>query len=100
MGDEISFSQYQPRMGRSVTAVSRVAAVSRRPLGGVSTEVYTVETTLKEMGISSRSLLTASGEVLETQVGGVFTMRLEDEKSAKSPTTGATSSCRARYAPG
>ena len=84
VGDEISFSQYQPRMGRSVTAVSRVAAVSRRPLGGVSTEVYTVETTLKEMGISSRSLLTASGEVLETQVGGVFTMRLEDEKSSKS----------------
>jgi hypothetical protein len=84
VGDEISFSQYQPRAGRTVTAVSRVAAVSRRPLRGIPTELYTVETTLKEMGISSRSLLTASGDVLETQVGGVFTMRIEDEKSARS----------------
>lgn len=84
VGDEITFSQYQPQARRTVTAVSRIVGISRRPLGGVATEVYTVETTLKEMGIVSRSRLTASSEVLETQVGGVFTMRLEDEKSARS----------------
>lgn len=84
VGDEITFTQYQPQAQKTVTAVSRIAEIGERPLGGVSTKVYLVETTIREMGVTSTSLLTADGEVLQSQIGGVFTMRLEDEKSAKS----------------
>ncbi len=83
VGDEISFTQYQPHSRQAVTAVSRIAGIDERPLRGVRTKVYAVETTLKEMGIVSKSILTADGEVLQSQIGGAFTMRLEDEKSAK-----------------
>lgn len=84
VGDELTFTQYQPQAQKTVTAVSRITEIGERPLRGVRTKVYVVETVIREMGISSTSLLTADGEVLQSQIGGVFTMRLEDEKSAKS----------------
>lgn len=84
VGDEITFTQYQPQAQKTVTAVSRIKEIGDRPLRGIPTKVYVIETTLREMGIVSYSLLTADGEVLQSQVGGAFTMRLEDEKSAKS----------------
>ncbi len=84
VGDEIRFTQYQPTLGKTVTAVSRVKDIELRQIQGVKTRVYLIETTLKEMGVTSKSLISADGEVLQTQVGGMFTMLLEDEKLAKS----------------
>ncbi|MDD5556788.1 MAG: transglutaminase domain-containing protein [bacterium] len=82
-GDKIAFTQYQPTLGRSVTAVSRVKEIRTRPMGGVPTRVYVVETAIREMGIASTSILAEDGEVLETQIGGGFTMRLEEERTAR-----------------
>ncbi len=83
VGDEISFSQYQPALQKSITAVSRIKEIQKKIMRGVPTETYVVETALKEMGVTSTSLLKSDGEVLQAEVGGGFIMRLEDEKTAK-----------------
>jgi len=83
VGDEISFSQYQPALQKTITAVSRIKEIQKKVMQGVPTETYVVETTLKEMGVTSTSLLKSDGEVLQAEVGGGFIMRLEDEKTAK-----------------
>jgi hypothetical protein len=83
VGDEISFSQYQPALQKTITAVSRIKEIQEKIMQGVPTETYVVETTLKEMGVTSTSVLQSDGEVLQAEVGGGFIMRLEDEKTAK-----------------
>ena len=83
VGDEISFSQYQPALQKTITAVSRIKEIQKKIMQGVPTETYVVETTLKEMGVTSSSVLNGDGEVLQAEVGGGFIMRLEDEKTAK-----------------
>jgi len=83
VGDEISFSQYQPALQKTITAVSRIKEIQKKIMQGVPAETCVVETTLKEMGVTSTSVLDADGEVLQAEVGGGFIMRLEDEKTAK-----------------
>ncbi|MEJ2745857.1 MAG: hypothetical protein P8123_09275, partial [bacterium] len=83
VGDEIGFSQYQPALQKTITALSRIMEIQKRVMQGVPEEIYVVETTLKEMGISSTSWLKSDGEVLQAEIGGGFVMRLEDEKTAK-----------------
>jgi hypothetical protein len=83
VGDELSFTQYQPTMEKSVTAVSRIKGIETKWMKGVPTRLYSVETVIKDLGVTSTSLLSAGGDVLKTQVAGVFTMRLEDERLAK-----------------
>jgi transglutaminase-like putative cysteine protease len=63
--------------------VSRIKEVQNTMMQGVLTRRYLVETTLKEMGIVTTSVLKDDGDVLESQIGGGFTMRLEDEPTAK-----------------
>jgi len=82
-GDEVTSSQYQPSLQKTLTAVSRVKEIQDRYMKGVLTRVYVVETTIKEMGVVTTSVLNEDGEVIQTQVAGAFTMRLEDEKTAK-----------------
>ncbi len=83
VGDEISFAQYQPALQKTITAVSRIGKIQEKIMQGVSTKIYVVDTTLKEMGITSTSLLKSDGEVLQSEIGGGFIMRLEDEKTAR-----------------
>lgn len=83
VGDEISFTQYQPSLQKTVTAVSRIKEIQKKIMQGVPAKIYVVDTTLKEMGITSTSLLKPDGEVLQAEVGGGFVMRLEDEQTAK-----------------
>jgi hypothetical protein len=83
VGDEIGFSQYQPALQKTITAASRIVEIQEKIMQGVPTKIYVVDTTLKELGVSSTSLLKSDGEVLQAEVGGGFVMRLEDEKTAK-----------------
>lgn len=83
VGDTITFSQYQPALQKTITAVSTIVDIQKKPLQGIPTRLYIVETTIKEMGVVSTSVIKGDGEVLQAQVGGVFTMRLEDERTAK-----------------
>jgi len=83
VGDEISYSQYQPSMQKAITAVSRIKEIQEKIMRGVPTRLYIVETTIKEMGVLTTSIVNEEGDVLQAQVAGAFTMRLEDEKTAK-----------------
>lgn len=83
VGDELSFSQYQPTLQRSITAVCRVKEIRERVMRGVASKLYVIETTLAELDIVSTTLVGEDGEVLQAQVAGVYTMLLEDEKLAK-----------------
>lgn len=84
VGNEITFMQYMPTLQKSVTSVSRVKEIRKEKLHGVTTKIYVIETAIKELGIVTTTLVDSDGDVLQAQVGGVFTMRLEGEKQAKS----------------
>ena len=83
VGDTHEFSVFEPLLQQSLTAVCEVKSVSTRTLEGVPTSVFEVETKLDALGVTTTALVTEDGQVLEDSIGGMFTMRLEDETTAK-----------------
>jgi hypothetical protein len=83
VGDSVTFTEYEPTLQKNITAISRVREVREKMLQGVPGKIYILETVIKDLGITSISEVSGEGELMETQVAGVFTLRLEDEKTAK-----------------
>lgn len=82
IGDELSYSLFEPLYQREITGVSRIVDRETRILQGVDTNVYKIETVLEPLGLTTTSYVTEHGLTLEDQVD-LLTMRLEPEELAK-----------------
>jgi len=83
IGARIEFEIFEPQMGKTFTISSRLLRFEERTIGGVDTRIGVVESTYKGLGMASTEYLTTDGELLETVVGRIFTLRREPEKTAK-----------------
>jgi hypothetical protein len=82
-GAEITFEVFEPSMLKSITVTAKLLRFEDRMLGGVKTRIGVVESQMKELGMTSTDYVNADGELIETVVGKLFTLRLEPEKTAK-----------------
>ena len=84
VGDSHESEVYQPLLDEKQTLHARsvVTAVEQTMYNGVPTRVFRVETTIVPLGITTVAKVSAGGETLEENFGGL-TMRLEDEALAK-----------------
>ncbi|MCC6144169.1 MAG: transglutaminase domain-containing protein, partial [Candidatus Hydrogenedentes bacterium] len=83
IGDEISYTVFEPMLGREVTARSQIIDEEDRLFEGVNTHVYKVKTVIDVMNVDTVTYVTEKGTILEDVVAGMLTMRLEPEKIAK-----------------
>jgi transglutaminase-like putative cysteine protease len=83
IGDEISYTVFEPMLGREVTARSQIIDEEDRLFEGVTTHVYKIKTVIDVMNVDTVTFVTERGTVLEDVVAGMLTMRLEPEKIAK-----------------
>jgi len=91
-GDSVESRMFTPMIGKELGAV--VTVIDRRTavFGGVETDVYEINTNIKEMGVNSPALMTQDGEMLQMTLpaGGMkVVLKLQDEKSAKDPSVEA-----------
>lgn len=82
IGDEVSYSLFEPMYERELTARSTLLAVEERVFDGVKTKVFKVSEKFDMMGIESVAYVNEDGTVLEDVVGGIITMRLEPKEIA------------------
>ena len=83
-GDTSSFSLFEPMYQMEIEAEVTVLGKELRMLDGVSTDVYSVKTLMKTIGIESIGYVTKDGTTLEDKIaGGIITMRLEPKEVAK-----------------
>jgi len=61
----------------------QLSQIETRVLDGVPTSVRHILSTIPSVNIQEESVYAANGQVLESKIAGLFTMRLEDEKRAK-----------------
>ncbi len=88
VGDQITFSLFEPMQAQEIDGVSRITGVEERVLHGVETKVYQVETSLDmsttdtPLSMESVAYITEDGKTLEDQMS-LITMRLEPEELAR-----------------
>ena len=83
LGDELTFTVFEPMYQQEVAGVSTVTGIEERILDGVATKVYKIRTKLDLMGIETVTYVDENGSTLEDVVAGIITMRLEPEAIAK-----------------
>lgn len=83
VGDAIEFTIFEPLYKKELSGISTIVEESMRDFEGAQTKVYTIKTSMPEMGVDSVSVVAADGTTLEDEVAGLIKMRLEDEKLAK-----------------
>lgn len=83
LGDELTFTVFEPMYQQEVVGVSTIVGVEERVLDGVSTKVYRIKTRLDLMGIETITYVDENGSTLEDVIAGIITMRLEPEEIAK-----------------
>ena len=85
VGNEITFSRFEPMFKQEITGKSRIEAVERRVLDGALTTVFKVHTDeqLPVGTMPSTSFVTEDGTVLEGATAGIITMRLEPKEVAR-----------------
>jgi transglutaminase-like putative cysteine protease len=83
IGDTLTYSTFEPMYEKELVADCTVMAIEERPLEGVPTKVYKIETKVPLMGVDSISYVAQDGTILEDVVAGIITMRLEPETVAK-----------------
>jgi len=83
IGDELSFSFFEPMYMKEFNGLSRIVGVEERLLEGAHTTVFTINTKIDLMGIETTSYVTEGGTMLEDQTAGFMVMRLEPEAIAK-----------------
>ena len=88
VGDQITFTMFEPMQEQEIEGVSRIAGVEERMLHGAETKVYRVETSLDmstadtPINMESVAYITEDGKTLEDQMS-LITMRLEPEELAR-----------------
>lgn len=83
VGDAIEFTVFEPLYKKELSGISTIMEESVRDIEGVHTKVFTIKTSMPEMGVDSISVVTEDGTTLEDEVAGLIKMRLEDETLAK-----------------
>jgi len=83
VGDEVTFSVFEPMGPKEITGTSRITGVEERLFDGAMTQVFEVTSTMPELGLTSLAWVAQDGTVLEDVVAGIITMRLEPEALAK-----------------
>lgn len=83
VGDAIEFTVFEPLYKKELSGISTIVEESTRDIEGVHTKVYTIKTSMPEMGVDSISVVAENGTTLEDEVAGLIKMRLEDEALAK-----------------
>ncbi len=83
IGAQIEFEFFEPQMGKAFTVTSQLLRFEERVIGGVDTRIGVVKSTYKGLGMTSTEYVSTDGELLETVVGRIFTLRRESEKTAK-----------------
>ncbi len=83
VGDAMEFTVFEPLYKKELAGISTIVDESMRDIEGVHTKVYTIKTSMPEMGVDSISVVAEDGTTLEDEVAGLIKMRLEDEALAK-----------------
>ena len=73
-----------PPLSRELLMRHKVLKQEKRMVDGVELNLTTIETTVPDQGISTRTLMRDDGVVLETEMMGMMKLRLEPENIAKS----------------
>ena len=81
IGGSIETVVFEPSMGKAVTAASKLVRFEDRLLGGVTTRIGVVETSLVELGMKSTDYVTTDGNLIETVVSGFFTLLFKNNQS-------------------
>ncbi len=83
IGAELESTLFETTLGKPVTMLSKLVKIEDRVVGGVKTRIYAVESEFKGLGMKGMSHVTADGDLIETVVAGIFTLRKEPEDTAK-----------------
>lgn len=83
VGDSLRFAMFDVTLQKEVSGISSIAASEERILEGAPTRVFTINTKLETLGISTHSYVTERGIVLEDTYEGSLTMRLEQKEAAQ-----------------
>ena len=82
-GDEVALEAFEPLLNQTIHVTVRLLRFEDRVIGGVPTRVGVLQSTLHEAGQKSTDYVTEDGDLLETVVGGLLTLRKEPEEVAK-----------------
>lgn len=83
LGDEVTYTLFEPMLEREITARSQLADSRIRVFDGVSTRTYKINTVIDVMNLENVSYVTEDGKTLEDEVAGMLTMRLEPKEIAQ-----------------
>jgi transglutaminase-like putative cysteine protease len=83
VGDELGFCIFEPMYEKEIDGVSRIESVEERVFEGAPTKVFRIRSVLPSMGIDSVMYAAENGTILEDQIAGVITMRLEPKEIAQ-----------------
>jgi len=83
LGASATFQLFETSLLKPMTVTTKLLRFDERLLGGVNTRVAVLTTLYKEVGMRSTEYVTADGELLETVVAQMFTLRREPERVAK-----------------
>ena len=83
IGTTISVKQLSPTLFQWLTIVHTVSAIDPVYINGVTTRVYRIKSSFRELGITTDSFIDENLHMIETRAGGVLTIREEAEEKAK-----------------
>ena len=78
-----SFELFEPTTASAMKITTKLLRFEQKLIGGIATRVGVLETNYAKTGISSTDYVTTDGVLLETVIGGMFTLRREPERLAK-----------------
>lgn len=76
-------SLFDASIQKNTLIQSQLVRRERKLFDGVSTEVRFIRQKYPDLGIEAESIYTSEGRMLESQMGGLFKVRLEDQKRAQ-----------------
>lgn len=82
IGDEVTFSMFEPLYAQEITGTSRIDAIHQREIDGEMRTVFEVHTVLDLMQIDSIALVLENGVTYRDQIADIIEMRLETEEEA------------------
>ena len=83
IGDKKVTHTYDASVQKVTEVDYELIKIEDRLLDGVNAKVRFVASKMPELNIDEEAVYGPDGRVLESKIGGIFTMRLEDEKRAK-----------------
>ena len=82
IGATIKFTVFESTLNKSITVASKLQKIEDRVVNGVKVRIGIVESEYVELGMKSKEHVTLDGDLIETVIGGMFTLRNEPKKVA------------------